>query len=125
MPDPSKAFAGKESCLEQKNSDAQGSSLEYPVGCPGNAYWWSGFSTIQFAVENTWLKVFEKDFLFIQYFRLAVKIHWTYGSNFKLKTTSKARIHRNRRNRPPCYAAHLHDPLHVTVHHAHADGCGR
>jgi hypothetical protein len=32
-------------------------SLENPNACPGNAYWWSGFSTMQFAIENTWLKV--------------------------------------------------------------------
>ena len=31
--------------------------LEYPVKCPVTSYFWSGFTTLQFAVEHTWLQV--------------------------------------------------------------------
>ncbi|XP_023324416.1 ATP-binding cassette sub-family A member 9 [Eurytemora carolleeae] len=36
---------------------AQGiGQLEYPVKCPVTSYFWSGFTTLQFAVEHTWLQ---------------------------------------------------------------------
>jgi hypothetical protein len=45
--------------------------LEYPFTCPGNAYYWTGFSTLQMLVEHTWLKV-------------GYYLHWTGFSTLQM-----------------------------------------
>ena len=72
MPNPSKQYASKESCIPHEGEGFNPSTLFYPSGCPGNAYWWSGFSRMQFVIENSWLKV--KDSLFLSKYKYFVQM---------------------------------------------------
>ena len=53
LPDPTKLFSSKEACTAAGSDQPV---LESALGCPGNAYWWSGFSAVQLAVETAWLQ---------------------------------------------------------------------
>jgi len=57
MPNPSKQYASKERFIPNEGEGFNPSTLFYPSGCRGNAYWWSGFSRMQFLIEHSWLKM--------------------------------------------------------------------